>query len=247
MTFFFVFVFLFGLCIGSFLNVLIYRLPRGMDVAHGFSMCPACEHRLYPVDLIPLFSWLFLGAKCRYCKAKISFIYPFVELLNALLWLGMAMRFGMTLKALAYAVVASCLVVVAFTDWQKMEIPDSMSVVIALAGLLLFFVDDSLSFSARLIGAFCVSVPMLLLAMAGAMGGGDIKLMAALGLCLGWKLTLFTTFFGAVMGTLAVLLLAKTKARLGRLIPFGTFLAIGGVCAVFFGQAFLDWYFNLLV
>lgn len=247
MTFFLIVVFLFGLCIGSFLNVLIYRLPRGLDIAHGFSMCPTCQHRLYPLDLVPLFSWLFLDGKCRYCKAKISFIYPFVELLNGLIWVGVAMRFGLTVQALAYAIVASCLIVVAFTDWQHMEIPDSMSVVIALMGLVLLAADGSLPISARIIGALCVSVPMALLALAGAMGGGDIKLMAALGLCLGWKLTLFTTFFGAVLGTLVFFLLFKTKAKLGRMIPFGTFLAIGGVCAVFFGDAFIGWYFGLLV
>lgn len=247
MTFFLMVVFLFGLCIGSFLNVLIYRLPRGMDVAHGFSLCPTCGHRLYPPDLVPLFSWLFLGGKCRYCKTKIAFIYPFVELLNGLLWVGTAVRFGFTVQALAYAVVESCLIVAAFTDWRHMEIPDSMSVVIALMGAILVATEGSLSVSARLIGAFCVSVPMVVLALMGAMGGGDIKLMAALGLCLGWKLTLFTTFFGAVLGTITFLLLAKTKAKMGRMIPFGTFLSIGGVCAIFFGDALLRWYFDLLL
>ncbi|MEG1932440.1 MAG: prepilin peptidase, partial [Pygmaiobacter sp.] len=103
--FFIVLVFLFGVVIGSFLNVLIYRLPLGISVAHGFSMCPVCEHRLYPADLVPVVSWLFLGGKCRYCKAPIAPIYPFVELLNGVLWVAMAFRFGLSVECAAFAVV----------------------------------------------------------------------------------------------------------------------------------------------
>lgn len=242
-------IFLFGLCIGSFLNVLIYRLPKGLNVAKGFSFCPACDHRLYPVDLIPLFSWLFLRGKCRYCKAPISAQYPVVELLNALLWVASAAFFGFGGQAFAVMAVCSALIVVAFCDWQTREIPDSMHLVILASAVVCIFTTNQLQLSNRLIGLLCVAGPMFLLALftgGAAMGGGDIKLMAALGFFLGWKLTLFTTFGGAVLGTVAFALLAKTKAKLGREVPFGTFLAIAGVIAIFYGEALLGWYFGLL-
>lgn len=248
MAFYLFVIFLFGICIGSFLNVLIYRLPRGLNVAKGFSFCPGCGHRLYPIDLVPVFSWVFLRGKCRYCGAPISPVYPVVELGNALLWVACAVRFGASGAAFAFMAICSALIVVAFCDWQHREIPDSMPAVIALAGVALAFCDPSVTLAQRGIGFICVAGPMFLLAFAtggAAMGGGDIKLMAALGFCLGWKLTVFTTFGGALLGTLAFFILSKTRAKLGREVPFGTFLAIAGIIAIFWGQPLIDWYFSL--
>lgn len=241
--------FLFGLCIGSFLNVLIYRLPRGLNAAKGFSFCPACNHRLFALDLIPLFSWLFLRGKCRYCGARISAQYPVVELTNALLWTGCVWRFGFGGAAFAAMAVCSALLVVAFCDWQQREIPDSMHLVILAGALVSMLTGSGLSVGARLAGAVCVAAPMLVLALVtggAAMGGGDIKLMAALGLFFGWKLSLFTLFGGALLGTAAFFVLAKTKAKLGREVPFGSFLSAAAVLAIFYGDSLLSWYFSLL-
>lgn len=241
--------FLFGIVVGSFLNVLIYRLPRELNIAKGYSFCPACHHRLYPVDLVPVFSWLFLRRRCRYCGEPISWVYPAVELANALLWVGCYIAFGLTGEALAAAGICSALIVVAFCDWQHREIPDSMNITIALMGVILVFVSNALALKERLIGAICVSGVLFLLAFVTggrAMGGGDIKLMAALGLCLGWKLTVFTTFLGALLGSITFVVLSKTKSKLGREVPFGTFLAAAGVIALFWGDQLLRWYFGLL-
>ncbi|MEG0895094.1 MAG: prepilin peptidase, partial [Oscillospiraceae bacterium] len=233
-----VIIFLFGIVIGSFLNVLIYRLPKEISIAKGFSMCPKCTHRLMPVDLVPLFSWIFLKGKCRYCKEPIPFIYPAVELINGILWLLAYIMFGLSFSLISYFAILSCLLVVVFTDWQQMIIPDSMDVTILLAGILLIFISDSLPLKERLIGLVCVSVPMLILALVSggrAMGGGDIKLMAALGLCMGWKQTLLITFGGAVLGTITYLILLKTKNKMARQIPYGTFLSIMGIISLLFG------------
>ncbi|MEG1774080.1 MAG: prepilin peptidase [Oscillospiraceae bacterium] len=242
---------LFGLIIGSFLNALIYRLPRELSIVHGNSLCPSCGHRLYAVDLVPLFSWALLRGKCRYCHEPISPRYPAVEAINAALYLAVGLRFGLTLEALASAILCSSLLAIAVIDWQEMLIPDSLCVAVAVAGVLLLVSGSgAVSPRDRLIGAFCVSVPLLLIALVSrgrAMGGGDIKLMAALGLCLGWKLTLLTTLSGAVLGTLVVLLLRRTRFALGREVPFGCFLAIAGIAVLFGGEAFLGWYLGLLV
>lgn len=244
-----IFVFIFGIIVGSFLNVLIYRLPRNINFTKGYSMCPKCEHRLYPLDLIPVFSWLFLGRKCRYCNEPISPIYPFVELLNGILWLLMYTGCGLTLDFIANIIILSCLTVVIFTDWQEMIIPDSMNIIIFLAGILLIWGNSTLSLTDRIIGFFAISVPMLLLVIitrGAAMGGGDIKLMAALGFCVGWKEALFITIGGAVLGSIAYLVLLKTKSKLGKQVPYGTFLAITAIISLFYGNEIIYWYFSLI-
>ncbi|MEF9984709.1 MAG: prepilin peptidase [Oscillospiraceae bacterium] len=242
-------VFLFGIVIGSFLNVLIYRLPREISFVKGFSKCPHCDHRLFTKDLIPVFSFLFLKGQCRYCKGKISIQYPLVELANAIMYIGCFARYGFTLQAGIFCIICSALMVIAVTDWQFMIIPDSMNLVIGLCGLALLAISPSLWLD-RLIGAVCVSGVMLLIALVSsgrAMGGGDIKLMAVIGLCFGWKLTLFITAFGAILGTLAVIVLSKTKYALGKKVQFGSFLSIAAIMSIFVGEAFIAWYLGLLV
>ncbi|MEG1779351.1 MAG: prepilin peptidase [Oscillospiraceae bacterium] len=243
-------VLLFGIIIGSFLNVCIYRLPLELSVHKGHSYCPHCKADLHALDLIPLFSYLFLGGKCRYCKQHISWQYPAVELANGLLWLGIFLRFGLTATAVAYAAVVSCLIVIFMTDFTHMIIPDSMNLVIAIAGVVLFITNPDMRIE-RIIGMCCVSLVFLLIALVShgkAMGGGDIKLMAALGLCLGWKLILLTTLLGAVLGSITYLFLKHSKAHaLGRLVPFGAFLAIGGIISILFGHDIIHWYLSLII
>jgi leader peptidase (prepilin peptidase)/N-methyltransferase len=243
-------VFAYGLLVGSFVNVLIYRLPRGFSIARGRSQCTRCRHTLRAADLVPLASWIALGGRCRYCGSAVSPRYPAVEAANALLWAGVALRFGPTVQSAAMAVVCSCLLAVAFIDWEHMIIPDSLNLVLAAAGLVLLFLTDGLPFYDRMAGAVCVSGPLLLIALVSqgrAMGGGDIKLTAALGLCLGWRLMLLTLFFGAVGGTLLLLLLRGSRLALGRQVPFGTFLAAGGILAILAGEQIIGWYLSLIL
>lgn len=245
-----IYVFLFGLVIGSFLNVLVYRLPREMPIAHGFSQCTDCGHRLYPKDLVPLFSYLFLRGRCRYCGAHISFQYPAVELANALLWLLCAGVFGFTPRALAAALLCSCLLTVLLIDWFHQIIPDVMCLAILVCGLGLWAAGGGPDLTARLIGFVVISVPLLLLALLSggrAMGGGDIKLMAALGFCLGWQCTILTTMLGALLGTLAVVALRPTRFALGCEVSFGSFLALGGMIALFWGDGIIGWYLSLVM
>ena len=208
-----VFVFLFGIVIGSFLNVLIYRIPRGLDFKKGSSFCTTCKHPLKWYDLFPLFSWLFLGGKCRYCKAKISLIYPIVEATNGILCV-LAYVFladcNLNFALLGYFLVCSALVVVFCIDFQFQIIPDSMWVTVFLGGVLVYvqqLIDHGFVWQelvSRLVGIFAASGVLFVLAMLykGGMGGGDIKLMAAAGFLLGWRNVLIALMLGAVVGTL---------------------------------------------
>lgn len=250
-------IFVFGAVIGSFLNVLIYRLPIGMDFKKGNSICPNCEHQLYWKDLFPLFSWIFLGGKCRYCKAPISKQYPIVEALNGAFYVlayiflcgGQGVE-GLSLKLVGYMIFFSCLIVASWVDFKHEIIPDSMWIAIFVGGL--FILGDALIkgefdkdwIIARVIGLFSVSGLFLIIGLVTggrAMGGGDIKLMAAVGFVLGWKAVIIALFMGALFGVIfTVFRKAIAKTEMKGLIPFGPFLAMGSAVCAFCGE----WIFN---
>lgn len=252
-----VFVFLFGIVIGSFLNVLIYRIPRGLDFKKGSSFCTTCKHPLKWYDLFPLFSWLFLGGKCRYCKAKISPIYPIVEATNGVLWV-LAYVFladcKLNFALLGYFLVCSALVVVFCIDFQFQIIPDSMWVTVLLGGVLVYvqqLIDHGFVWQelvSRLVGIFAASGVLFVLAMLykGGMGGGDIKLMAAAGFLLGWRNVLIALMLGAVVGTLwlAVTRTLK-KSDMKKEVPFGPHLAIGILLSMYFANPLMQWYVGI--
>lgn len=252
-----VFVFLFGVVIGSFLNVLIYRLPRHINFTKGSSFCTTCKHPLKWYDLFPLFSWLFLGGKCRYCKAKISPIYPIVEATNGILWL-LAYLFltdcKLNFALFGYFLVCSALVVVFCIDFKFQIIPDSMWVCVLLGGVLVYvqqlvehgFVWQSLV--SRLVGIFAASGVLLVLGMLyrGGMGGGDIKLMAAAGFLLGWRNVLIALMFGAVLGTLWLgITRSLKKSDMKKEVPFGPHLALGILLSAYFADPLMQWYVGI--
>ncbi|HPE15855.1 MAG TPA: prepilin peptidase, partial [Oscillospiraceae bacterium] len=183
--------FLYGLCIGSFLNVVIYRVPLELSVVKGRSRCPACGHTLGPFDLVPLFSFLFLGGKCRYCKAPISPRYPLVEAVTGALFALCALAWGLSWYAVVLCLYGSVLIAAAFIDREHGIIPDRLHVVILLLAAASWFAGPTVTLMDRLIGALGLGAAMLLVSLftGGGIGGGDIKLLAASGLLLGWKLT----------------------------------------------------------
>ena len=228
-------IFVVGLCVGSFMNVQIYRLPRGIGTVKGRSFCPDCGHTLHARDLVPLFSYIFLGGRCRYCRAPISPRYAAVELLNALLWVAYAYKFMLhPLTMVAHFVFGSSLLCIIFIDAAHMLIFDRFNVAIALSGVMIA-VDKFLCGNAghhhhhhhlfpqdvtivdRLIGALCVSGLFLLIAIVSRgkwMGGGDIKLTAAAGLVLGWKNMLGVLFLASLAGSvISLVLLGIAKRR----------------------------------
>lgn len=238
----------YGLLIGSFLNVVVYRLPLGIGLVRGRSFCPSCEHALGPADLVPVFSYLVLGGKCRYCSARISVRYLLVEVLTGVLFGLVAWVYGWSLLALGWLVVVACLVCVGLIDWDHQVIPDRFSVMIALVGVL-FVVLGEMSWLEAGLGVLSVGGPLLLIALVSrgkAMGGGDIKLMAAIGLCFGWERTLLALFVGSLLGSVFSLIqIQRKRVAFGEPVAFGPFLVMGIFVSLFVGSSILDFYWGL--
>jgi leader peptidase (prepilin peptidase)/N-methyltransferase len=243
-------VFGLGAAIGSFLNVVIYRVPRRLSIVRPPSSCPQCDHRIPAWWNIPVLSWLLLRGHCRWCRARIPARYPLVELLVALLALACLWRFGFTLQAASVFVLLAALVAVAWIDWEHMIIPDAISLGFLVLGLALSpFTGPGLLNS--LLGALGAGGLLLLLGViwqktrgVDGMGGGDIKLMAAVGAFLGLVPGLLVIFLGAFLGAAygVVLLRKGGQAK----VAFGTFLSLATVLVVFFGPWLIDWYLGAL-
>lgn len=183
-----VLVFIFGSVIGSFLNVVIYRTPLKMSIVKGPSHCFTCGERIKPYDLVPIFSWIILGGKCRKCKAKISARYTIVEALTGLMYLLAYLRFSVSLPMIIAVIFFSLLIVLSCIDMDHMEIPYWCTISIAVLGIAGFFSEPQMPWWEHFAGAAVIAVPFAVLALFGGMGGGDVQLMAASGFLLGWKI-----------------------------------------------------------
>ena len=251
---------LFGLAIGSFLNVVIARLPReggGASIAEGRSCCPTCGEVLRTRDLVPVASWFLLRGRCRYCEAPISKQYPLVELTTAVLFATSWVFSATHVDAALNALVAAVLVCLAVIDWRTQLIPDSLWIAIAVLGVARIGCGYAAllgsGWAPRIveaaIGAFIVSVPLFALAyLIGGFGGGDVKLMFAAGIYLGWQNIALAFFIGVVLGGIVgVALLATKRATRKTAIAFGPYLAIGIWVATLWGTAIIDWYMGALL
>ncbi|KAF0223284.1 MAG: leader peptidase (prepilin peptidase) / N-methyltransferase [Erysipelotrichaceae bacterium] len=241
------FIFIFGTIIGSFLNVLIYRIPLKLDFVKGHSFCPHCHHGLSALDLFPVFSFLFLKGKCRYCGEKISWRYPLIELLTGILFALSYLRFGNTWMSLIGMALAADLVVLSMIDIDTMEFDDGFSIFIVILAILAFVIHPS-NLMFVLLGMFVISIPMYILAvLTGGFGGADIKLMGAAGLLLGFPNIIVAFFVGVICGGIqAVFLLKKGKDK-KTMMPFGPHLAIGIFIAFLAAQPILDWYLSFFI
>ena len=263
---------LFGAVVGSFLNVVIHRLPAGESIVFPGSRCPRCGAPIRPLDNIPLIGWLALGGRCRDCREPIDPRYPLVELANALLWAALALRFGPGFQLFAFAVLCSALLAITLIDVDHWIIPDAITLPGIAAGLAASFflpprggmlapflqhrlgLDRLPGFLASL--GFWDSLAALLLGgglfyivavvSRGGMGGGDIKLTAMMGAFLGMRDLGVAIFIGLLAGSAVGigLMIAGRKTRKDA-IPFGPFLALGGICAVFWGRSLVAWYLDL--
>jgi leader peptidase (prepilin peptidase)/N-methyltransferase len=200
---------------------------------------------LHWYDMVPVLNWFYLRGRCRNCKEPISFRYPAVELLGGLFAMACFFQYGMSLKFLLYFAFLCMLTMIGFIDHDTMEIPNELSFLILVIGIVDCFAGEGPALMERIIGMLVVSIPMLLLALLipGAFGGGDIKLMAAAGLLLGWKLTLLSAFLAIVSGGFyGIFLLASQKAGRKEHFAFGPFLCVGMAVALFAGNEILNWY-----
>jgi Type II secretory pathway, prepilin signal peptidase PulO and related peptidases len=245
-------VFTLGAIVGSFLNVCIYRLPKGRSIIVPGSHCPNCTAAIHWYDNIPIFSYIFLGGKARCCKAKISSRYFIVEVLTAAAFLILYLSFGLTSKFFAYAILASGLIIATFVDFEIQEIPDEVSIGMLPVGLTLVIAFPSILNEATRLGGFFNSF-LGVLAGAGmiyamgmfgefvfkkeAMGGGDVKLLAMIGAFIGWKLTILTFFLAPVFGSVVGIIM---KIKHGKdIIPYGPYLSLAAMCSIFFGEKIL--------
>jgi leader peptidase (prepilin peptidase)/N-methyltransferase len=244
-----------GLFVGSFLNVCIWRIPRGQSIVFPSSRCPSCEAPIKPWDNIPVLSYAILGGKCRNCGVSISARYPLVEAANASLYLLVFWRFGPGWHLPVYLAFVSSLIVITFIDLDFQIIPDRITLPWIPLGLLAgsfvapdpFSREVMLGWSTSLIGAALGFGLFYLIAVVsrGGMGGGDVKFMAGVGALLGWKGVLLTTFSGSLTGSVVGILLIRLKGK-GRKtkIPFGPFLTLGAIVSLFFGEEILAWYLH---
>ena len=240
--------FLLGTVFGSFANVLAYRLPLGKSIVSPTSCCPACDKRIKPHNLVPVVSFFVLRGKCRHCMAKISKKYPIVELFCGLLFAATAFLYPFP-AAVAFVALAFALLVVSLVDMQVQEIPDSMLVLVVAAAIFWIIADpDSITPLDALIGAMAGAIPLflldritLVLLNKDGFGYGDVKLMGAVGLFLGWQGVLVTYFIAFITGAIAaVYMLGAKKAERGGYIAFGPFICLGTMAAAwshaYFGE-----------
>ncbi|MDD2733501.1 MAG: prepilin peptidase [Desulfuromonadaceae bacterium] len=245
--------FIFGMIVGSFLNVCICRMPKDESVVSPPSHCPGCSSQIRWYDNIPVVSYIFLRGKCRGCGTHISLQYPLVELLNGALTLFLFIRFGPTLAFAALFIFCSALVVITFIDFEHQIIPDEISLSGILIGFFFSFFLKGHSWQNSLLGILLGGGSLLLVAYAyqrctgkEGMGGGDIKLLAMMGAFLGWKAVPFIIFTSSLVGSLigvSIMLFQKKDSKLA--IPFGPYLAFGAILYIFYGRPLIRWYLGL--
>lgn len=244
------FSFLIGLVIGSFINVVVYRLPQGESIVMPRSYCTYCKSPLRFWQLIPLVSYLILGGRCGQCTHPFSPRYFLVELANGSLFALLTTFYGVGLYTLFHSILIAILIAISIIDWEHLIIPDSLNITIIFLGLLGIFLGITVTWSHAVLGAFLGGGILLLLALffPDGMGGGDIKLIFALGLITGWQWILLLLFLASLIGTAfgAINILIKGREK-GRLIPFGPFLALGALMTIHFGEQLISLYIQLFL
>lgn len=236
-------IFLYGVCIGSFLNVCIYRIPKKENIVVISSHCMNCDHKLQWYELVPLFSYLVLRGKCKVCKAPISVQYPIVEATNGVLWCVIFAVNGLNVDSLLYCILASALFTLSVIDFRTYEIPAGINIFILALGLIataLHYTD----YLNHVIGFFAVSIPIYILILATkgrGMGGGDMKLMATAGLVIGWKLIILAFFIGCLVGSVCHIIRMKVSDA-DRVLALGPYLSIGIMISALCGNQLINWY-----
>lgn len=263
---------LYGLCVGSFLNVVIYRVPNGMSLAKPNSHCPKCKYELRWYDNIPVLSYLMLGGKCRSCKTHISFRYTAVEIANMLMWLLCGLMYWEKSIPLAciYMIASSVFICVFFIDLEHKLIFDRFQIILLVLAIASIFFDKDYGWLSHLIGGvsafgvfFLVSFLFEKISGKEGLGGGDVKLVGVVGLMLGWEKMLLSLLLATVPA--AVIMLIANRARVAdgnttdsegemspaeaeqsKQYPFAPFLVFGFSVAMFFGTPIIEWYLSIL-
>jgi len=241
-----------GLVIGSFLNVCIYRIPVEESIAFPPSHCGKCKNNLSPIDLVPVFSYIFLRGKCRYCNEKISIRYPLIESLNCILYLIVYLKFGLTLIALKYCILVSILIVIGMIDYDTQFVFTSTTI---LGGIIavIFIVIQAIVYKSGTVdlilgGAIGFGIIGVIVFLTKGMGEGDIEIATVCGLFLGVKGILLGLFLAIILGGIVgIIILALKLKKAKEKIAFGPCIAIGSLISMLCGAEILKTYWSLLI
>lgn len=246
-----VIIFALGVIIGSFLNVCIYRIPQGESINFPGSHCSRCFHKLGIKDLVPIFSWIFLKRKCRYCKEKISYQYPIVEFINGILYLLVFIRFGFTIDSIKFMVLSSILLVIGVIDFKTQDVYDSTIIFGMICGIVFIILDlliaKDINIFTLILGVIIPSAILSIFAYFNAMGWGDVEIIAIIGLFLDLDLNLLSIFLAIVIGGIVAsyFIISKKKER-GGTIAFGPCIAVSAYICMMFGTNILNWYLSII-
>lgn len=250
----YIIVLLYGILIGSFLNVCIYRIPEEANIVRGRSHCMNCHAVIKWYDLIPVISYMLLRGKCRNCKSKISVQYPMIEALNGFFYVFVFYLYGWSWISVVYCFIISALIVLSVIDFKTNTINLGINIFIFIMGVILigleYFKTQDLAFIMdHIIGFFIVSgflLLILLITRGRGMGFGDINLMAASGLVLGWKCIILAFILGCVLAAIIHPIQMKMNNH-SRVLAFGPYLALGITIALLYGRQIIDWYVNTYI
>ncbi len=245
--FMYAYIALLGIVIGSFCNVCILRIPQNESIVTTPSHCTKCNKKLRFWHLVPIFSYVFLRGKCAYCKSKISAQYPIIELINGALYVLLFFMFGLSIQFALGALLSSAFLVLSVIDERTNEIPPQINIFIFVIAVinLLFNLSNLINY----ILGFAVITGLLLLlffiSKGGAIGGGDVKLMAGCGLLLGFENTILAFVLACVIGSIVHVIRMKFFGK-GRVLAMGPYLCIGVFISYLWGENIINWYFALL-
>ncbi|ADD02327.1 peptidase A24A domain protein [Thermoanaerobacter italicus Ab9] len=245
----YILIFLFGTIIGSFVNVLIRRIPRKESIVYPPSHCPICEHELKTIDLIPILSYILLKGRCRYCGEKISIRYPAVEMLTGIVFLIIYHKFGLGFKAFSYMFIAAILITVSFIDIDYKIVPNKIILVGFIGGIIFRILMYNYGLIDYIVGLILGGGILLLISLisGGEIGGGDIKLMALIGFFIGWKLTILVLFLSVIIGALGGVILVALKIKGGKdYIPFVPYISIAWFISILYGYKILNYYIKFI-
>ncbi|MFC4320956.1 prepilin peptidase [Litchfieldia salsa] len=245
-----VYIFILGIVLGSFYNVVGLRIPKAESIVFPRSACPNCRHELTVKELIPLLSYLYQKGSCKKCFIRISPLYPSVEMVTAILFTISPLLVGWSKELIVSWTLVSLLMIIFVSDLKYMIIPDKVLLFFAPLFLIERVFIPLTPWWDMLLGSLVGFTLLFIIALVsrGGMGGGDIKLYAVLGLVLGWKLTLLSFFLATIIGTLIGLIgMVTGKVKRGKPMPFGPAIVLGTLLAYYFGQDIINWYITIVV
>ena len=242
-------IYIYGACVGSFLNVIIYRVPNEISIVKRRSHCPECNTQIKNYDLIPVVSYLILEGKCRNCRSKISSRYPLVEIFTGLIAVSIFMVKGFNITSIFIFIVSSILIAITMIDFDTMTIPNGLVIALIPIAICSTFIQSDIGILSRIIGFFAASLPMIFLnqLISDSFGGGDIKLIAVCGFMLGWANTVLAMFIAILIGGVyALYLILSGKSKRGAHMAFGPYICIGVYTTLLYGNEIVKFYIEIL-